>query len=415
MKKQVAIKILLVIVALLFSICFAACSKGDVDVDSLEYGNDVDGQYSLLSLGEAEGELLIIPKKHDGKNIESISSSQPYSYSFNPTNYYYVNTPSDKAVNPNVIKKVVVGDEIKEIKNFAFHNENIEEIEIGSGVKYISEDAFYACLNLKNITVSEDNKNYSSIDGNLYSKDGKTLIRYAPGKTETEFTVPDTVTQIAAKAFLTNQNVKKITLSGNVTQIGEGTFFRCISLEEVELGQKITEIPTNTFFNCYNLTKASVPSSVTKIGEHAFYYCTKLESVNLPSSVNAIGDGAFMFCMGLGSIDFPSAVTKISDYALYNCNALSSVTMGNDVTRIGDYALCCCTKMETIVVPSSVRSLGKGVFDACDSLTSVEFKDTTGWSVVGESGSTSIQGEKLSSENVLQTLADYVDYAWIKN
>lgn len=78
-----------------------------------------------------------------------------------------------------------------------------------------SDDALIlnGCNKLQSILVSSENQTYASIDGNLYSKDGKFLIAYAPGKTETSFLIPDSVTYISISAFYNCNNLTDIYLT----------------------------------------------------------------------------------------------------------------------------------------------------------------------------------------------------------
>ncbi|MBR1867377.1 MAG: leucine-rich repeat protein, partial [Clostridia bacterium] len=64
---------------------------------------------------------------------------------------------------------------------------SLTSIELPSSVTSIGALAFDRCSSLSSITIDENSQNYKSIDGNLYSKDGKTLIQYAIGKTATSF------------------------------------------------------------------------------------------------------------------------------------------------------------------------------------------------------------------------------------
>ena len=104
------------------------------------------------------------------------------------------------------LTEVKIPDTVKEIDPVAFHTcTNLEKVEIPSSVKIIGrhafckctslksieipnsveeihENAFEDCQNLRSITVAEDNKNFASIDGDLYTKDGKTLIFKCSGK-----------------------------------------------------------------------------------------------------------------------------------------------------------------------------------------------------------------------------------------
>lgn len=65
-----------------------------------------------------------------------------------------------------------------------------------NGLRVLSD-----CGSLKNISINENNKIYKSIDGNVYSKNGKQFIKYSVGKTENSFTIPDSVTSIGSFAF----------------------------------------------------------------------------------------------------------------------------------------------------------------------------------------------------------------------
>lgn len=62
-------------------------------------------------------------------------------------------------------------------------------------------EMFSGCTSLKSVNAAKESRVFRTIDGNLYSADGTILYQYAIGKTETSFTVPDTVTQIYGGAF----------------------------------------------------------------------------------------------------------------------------------------------------------------------------------------------------------------------
>ena len=54
---------------------------------------------------------------------------------------------------------------------------------------------------LTEIIVDPNNSQFESLDGVLYSKDGTTLICYPAGKTATQFTIPNSVTNVDNTAF----------------------------------------------------------------------------------------------------------------------------------------------------------------------------------------------------------------------
>ena len=111
--------------------------------------------------------------------------------------------------------------------------------------------------NLKEINVDENNPRYKSINGNLYSKDGKTLYQYACGKEDKQFVIPDSVTTINISVF-------------------EG----CTSLENITIPETVTLIGDNAFYGCTSLTSVTIGNSVTSIGQDAFRDCTSLTNIN---------------------------------------------------------------------------------------------------------------------------------------
>ena len=65
---------------------------------------------------------------------------------------------------------------------------------------------------------------YQTIDGNLYSKDGKTLLRYDPGNDSTSFVVPDFVESIGEYAFCACDSLESIIIPESVVNIGDCAF-----------------------------------------------------------------------------------------------------------------------------------------------------------------------------------------------
>ena len=115
-------------------------------------------------------------------------------------------------------------------------NRDIASCTVHTYTKLIVGDAFYYCNSLTSIAVDKNNTNYQSIDGNLYSKDGKTLIKYSIGKTDTIFTIPDDVTSIWDYAFENCDSLTSIVIGNSVTSIEEGAFSYCIWLNSYHGG-----------------------------------------------------------------------------------------------------------------------------------------------------------------------------------
>lgn len=320
--------------------------------------------------------------------------------------------------------EIVLPDSLVSIGENAFSNcVNLTKLTIGSNVKDISINSFMNLTSLQEIVVSENNPNFMSIDGNLYTKDGTTLIKYASGKTDEVFNLPDSVETIEQYAFDNVENLKTINISNNLNQINSNGIYMCDNLEYTEFDgglyfgstenpymmlylvsdQNITEITVHentkiiyaySFKDCVNLETVNLPSGLVNIGDKAFYGCKNLKSITLPSSLTSIGESAFYGCESITSILVPLGITEIKqntfegcinlqdvvlsknilsilDKAFYGCENLEEIRLPSSLQTIGISSFYNCKKLTEIIIPSSVTSIGRASFQGCDSLESM--------------------------------------------
>lgn len=172
------------------------------------------------------------------------------------------------------LKSIILPDSLEKIGYGAFNVcTALTKINVPKNVDEIGAYAFQTCGwnhesgNISEITVDENNPNFKSVDGILFSKDGKTIVAYPVAKSG------------------------KYDIPADVSKIAEGAFGRC---------QKLTAV--------------SIPEGVADIPENAFSYCTSLAEVKLPSTLKTIGKWGFEAC-AFTSIDIPEGVTSIDAHA----------------------------------------------------------------------------------------------------
>ena len=325
----------------------------------------------------------------------------------------YEVTVIDKAKTGHAtIKTGINGIDTTSIGNYALRDcDCITGITIPKSVINIGSFPFTGCTNLANINVEEGNEHYQSIDGNLYSKDGKTLIQYAIGKSNTSFIIPDTVTSISRSAFEDCNNLSSIKIPDNVTSIGNVAFGWCNGLNSVEIGNGLTSISMSAFVGCSNLKSVIIGNNVEDIDDDAFRECGSLNSIVIPEGVTRIGSAAFSECNSLTSVVIPSSVTSIES-SFFGCLSLTSITVdpGNEyyqsindnlytkdgstllqyaagktdteftipsgVSTVDCYAFQNSTNLRSVIIPNSVTRINESTFNGCTNLTSIEIPDS---------------------------------------
>lgn len=133
-------------------------------------------------------------------------------------------------------------DYAEKIEDYAFFNcGQLTTVSLGAQIQQIDKLAFLGCVKLSAFTVHSGNTIFSAVNGNLYDLNQTTMILYAQGKTEENFTVLSTVTTIDTMCFIQADNLKTIVLPANVATVRASAFMGNASLERIEYYGELDE------------------------------------------------------------------------------------------------------------------------------------------------------------------------------
>lgn len=216
-----------------------------------------------------------------------------------------------------------------------------------------------------------------------------TLLRYQPDSDADTFEIPETVTAIAANAFL-NCGLTSVTIPASVTMIGESAFrysgWSGSSLTTVTFENGGTAPLTigESAFEGIAISALTLPDRPVTIGDSAFANINQyinydnepsLATVNLGGTVS-IGASAFSNAV-IEEIEIPATVTLIGVNAFEN-NDLASVTFAgenNTALTIGESAFANMTELTSVILPKRPVTIGESAF-ANTGLTSVNIPST---------------------------------------
>ena len=227
----------------------------------------------------------------------------------------------------------------------------LHDITIPSSVTEIGSNAFWRCTSLVSIVVDEGNKNFSSVEGVLFSKDDDDVLTsllccpqgHMGNESTSKYTIPETVKTISSSAFYGCSNLTSITLPSGLTSIEDSTFYGCSNLRSITLPSGLTSIGKSAFCGCSSLTSILLPSGLTSIGNDAFSGCNNLHTVWLPEgkiksfgNTNVFPSLHNIITYGVNNYSFPTNLTYNGIDQADAIKALISVKQGEDTLEEGE-------------------------------------------------------------------------------
>lgn len=220
---------------------------------------------------------------------------------------------------------VTVSTFVGEIKSYAFDGASrlkVINIERDNAFGTIGTYAFNGCSALEAVNVNNDA--YVSVDGVLYTADGKTLVLYPQNKAGDTFTVPDTVTKIARRAFRGNNNLVEIVIGANVSTLGDGEDDYEVFGEAKKLERFVVDAE-NQSFSAIGGVLYNKAGTVLR-----FYPSAKSDMTYVvESTTEKICLNAFAGAINLSILYIPKSVVTVSGTLFAGAARLTTVYVGH--------------------------------------------------------------------------------------
>ena len=258
-------------------------------------------------------------------------------------------------------------------------------------------------------------------------QDGVLLGYYG---TESNITLPSTVTKIGNEALKNNKKIVSVTIPGSVKDIGNNAFSGCPNLERIIFtGADKTSnnliIRISAFEDCTKLTECEIPARAYQVVGNIFKGCTSLTEVKvnaanpyyftkdgvlfgpalvnyepqyndayalqsypagrqgaytIPSEVNGkeidqIWTSGFEDASGLTGITIPPSIGRLGT-AAFEGTGLTNVVIPDTVQQVDPAVFQNCTKLVSVKLPAGLAEIDQYMFANCISLQHVDMPDS---------------------------------------
>ncbi len=287
------------------------------------------------------------------------------------------------------------------VSNAFYFLEQLKSLTIPDSVTTISDGALPLNINLEKIMVGEGNQHYKEIDGNLYTKNGETLVQYASGKKDAEYIVPKGVKTIAPYALYGVERLESIDFGTDLTTISDYAVSTCPSLKTIVIPEQVEYIGEYSFYYSTGATSLVLKAKNVTIGEKAFGHSFRLvEIYNLSGQdlTSYMDEESEISCKIIEhtSLDEESVMKTEGDFVFVekdsNVYLVDYLGTSAEVVLPQSYqaksyminkgAFYFNLSIERVVIPQGVTGVGEQAFQACDNLKYIEVADSV--DVIGD-------------------------------
>ena len=360
----------------------------------------------------------------------------------------------------NNLKTITMGPDVKELQSYAFsYCKNLETLTLspvledvltgsgllsGSGLKtlivpqatsYLPE-AMYQHNTLENIQVAEGNPLYKSVDGVLFSADGKVLVSYPRGRKDTSYTVVEGTVEIGKEAFYYRESLEEIILPQSLEVLGDSAMEGATALKELVLPAGVHTLEYDSLYNCKSMTTLTLAENLSEGSENGNMLGSSnaLTTIIIPAGAQFVPenfaqhDSVKEFVVEEGNskyfsqdgvlygydeegrqilISYPKAkedttytvlegTVEIGHNAFYYRENLEEIILPESLEILGDSSLEGATALKELVLPAGVHTLEYDSLYNCKSMTTLTLAENL--------SEGSVNGNMLGASGALTTI-----------
>lgn len=342
---------------------FSANTENSLTFGNFNYLENADGTIKITKYTGNE-QNVSVPSTINGKKVTVIGAAA-FSSKTSIKTVTIPNTVTDLETGAFMYCKnltnITLGNSVKSLGDCVFESCGLEEIKIPASVTSINVRAFWDCSALSKIEVDNANTTFCSIDGILFSKDKTKICNYPKAKTNTTYSIPNTVKVLGSYSFEGNKYLQNVTIPNSVTTLDYGVFYKATALTSIVLPSSITKMDFSCFEMATGLKNVVINTQTSSIPFSCFKGCTNLVNVDATNcTANLINDDTFKECTRLTQIKLPSKLECIREGAFADCSSLTTLEIPDSILLIEKDFNLGCEKLTNIDLPAGIEKAESG-------------------------------------------------------
>lgn len=297
--------------------------------------------------------------------------------------------------NWNKIVEINIPDSVQTIESNAFYMcESLATVSIGSGLKNLHAYVFSCCSSIASITISDENPDLSAVDNVVYNKDCTIACFYPGGKTDKEYTFPDTLEELQGSCIVKNTSLVTLYLPASLYKMNGGSISSNENLKNIFFAGDapstysagaiaynaadliIFRHPSSSGWDTwkdkdkYTIADWRTEDSTQEEGE---FNGVSWQYIGATGCISFTGSGVIpgfteenpapwdSYKSGIQTIEIAEGITGIGSYAFCQAENLLRIESGADLNSIGDYAFNGCTRL-VFLQTRFVENIGSAAF-----------------------------------------------------